>query len=78
MYKVLESKIELEGKEEIVYSLQHEDGTTINNVSPNRAEAERLADYYTKAGLSPIHLKEVVSDMIDTPDGLNTMFFTEI
>lgn len=71
MYKVLESKIELEGKEEIVYDLQHEDGTTVKNVSPNKAEAERLADYYTKAGLSSIHLKEAVSDMIDTPEGLN-------
>lgn len=71
MYTVIESKIELEGKVESVYGLQHADGTRIDNVSPNRAEAERLAEYYTKMKLSPWNLEEVVPDMLDTPEGID-------
>lgn len=72
MYKVIESKIELEGEERTVtvYGLQHEDGTEMKNISPNKTEAERLAEYCTKNNVSSWSLEEIVSDMLDTLKGL--------
>lgn len=71
MYKVIASKIESEGKTEIVYGLKHDDGTVMEDVSPDKATVERLAEYYTKMGVSPWNLEEVVKDMIDTVCGLD-------
>lgn len=69
MYKVIETKIISEGKEERVYGLQHEDGTAMKNVSGNKLEAERLAEMFSKMKLAPYQLKDVLEDMVDTPEG---------
>lgn len=69
MYKVIETKIISEGKEERVYGLQHADGTVMKNVSGNKAEAERLAEMFSEMKLAPYQLNDVLEDMVDTTNG---------
>ncbi len=70
MYEVIESRVIVDEREEIIFGLRHTDETILEDVSPNRVEAERLAKYYTKMKVSPWNLEEVVYDMLDTPGGM--------
>ena len=58
-------------REEVTFGLRHTDGTVVEDVSPNRVEAERLAKYYTKMKVSQWNLEEIISDILDTEMGLS-------
>ncbi len=70
-YKVIEAKIILEGdtQEKITYGLRHDSGTVFEDVSPNRETVERIAKDFTKRGLAPYQLEDVLMDMADTENG---------
>lgn len=71
MYNVIETKITIEGKEELVYGLSHEDGTAVENVTANKNEAEHLAQYFTKENLASYQLEDVVHDMTDSENSFD-------
>lgn len=66
---MIERKIIIEGEKKIVYGLQHEDGTVMENVSGNKKEVERMAERFTEMELAPCQLNDVLTDMVDTPEG---------
>lgn len=70
MYKVIETKIISEGEKTVTYGLQHTDGTAIEDVSLNRAEAERLAEYFTQQNVKSADLVNTLRVMIDREQGL--------
>lgn len=70
MYNVIKTNIISEGEEKAVYGLKHEDGTIVENVSANETVAERLAEFFSEQGLASYQLEDVLSDMIDTENGL--------
>ena len=78
MYEVIESRVMVDEREEVTYSLRHTDGTVVEDVSPNRVEAERLSKYYTKMKVSPWNLEEIISDILDTEMGLEEFYIEKI
>ncbi len=71
MYKIVDRRITFEGERVTVYDLQHNDGTIFENVSANRTEAERLAEYLSEKDVSPINLADVLADGIDNEIGFD-------
>ncbi len=78
MYEVIESRVIVDEREEIIFGLRHTDETILEDVSPNRVEAERLAKYYTKMKVSPWNLEEIISDILDTEMGLEEFYIEKI
>lgn len=73
MYEVIESRVMVDEREEVTYSLRHTDGTVVEDVSPNRAEAERLAAYFNERGVSSWNLEEIAIDEIDKTNGYDNL-----
>ena len=73
MYKVIESRVIVDEREEVTYGLRHTDGTVVEDVSPNREEAERLAAYFNKKGVSSWNLEEIACDEIDKTNGYDNL-----
>jgi hypothetical protein len=71
MYKIVDRRITFEEERVTVYDLQHNDGTIFENVSANRMEAERLAEYLSEKDVSPINLADVLVDGIDNEIGFD-------
>lgn len=71
MYKIVDRRITFEEERVTVYDLQHNDGTIFENVSANRTEAERLAEYLSEKDVSPINLADVLADGIDNEIGFD-------
>ena len=69
MYKVIERTIVIEGEKKAVYGLRHENGTAMEDVSGNKKEAEHMAERFTEMELAPYQLNDVLTDMVDTPEG---------
>ena len=64
MYSVCEKMIETEDRGYLLlYGLTGE-GRRIDGVSTSRAEMERLAEQCNRLGLSPVHLRDVISDFL--------------
>lgn len=73
MYEVIKSRVMVDEWEEVTYGLQHTDGTVVEDVSPNREEAERLAAYLNKQGVSSWNLEEIAIDEIDKTNGYDNL-----
>lgn len=73
MYEVIESRVMVDEREEVTFGLRHTDETIVEDVSPNRVEAERLAKYYTKMKVSPWNLEEITIDEIDKTNGYDNL-----
>lgn len=73
MYEVIESRVMVDEREEVTYGLRHTDGTVVEDVSPNREEAERLAAYFNKKGVSSWNLEEIACDEIDKTNGYDNL-----
>jgi hypothetical protein len=73
MYEVIESKVIVDEREEVTYSIRHDDGTVVEDVSPNREEAERLAAYFNKREVSSWNLGEIAIDEIDKTNGYDNL-----
>ena len=73
MYEVIESKVIVDEREEVTYSIRHDDGTVVEDVSPNREEAERLAAYFNKREVSSWKLGEIALDEIDKTNGYDNL-----
>lgn len=69
VYKVIERQIAIEGEKKTVYGLRHEDGTVIEDVSGNKKEVDRMAEWFSEMELSSYQLNDVLTDIVDTPNG---------
>ncbi|MCI8980477.1 MAG: hypothetical protein HFE51_08110 [Clostridia bacterium] len=74
MYKVIESRVIVDEREEVTYGLRRTDGTAVTDVSPNKNEVERSAVYFNEIGVSSWNLKEIISDVLDTEMGLEKFY----
>ncbi len=73
MYEVIKSRVMVDEREEVTYGLRHTDGTMVADISPNREEAERLAAYFNKKGVSSWNLEEIAGDEIDKTNGYDNL-----
>lgn len=63
MYKVIEDKVILDGKEYQTYGIQCGD-IYVKDVSADRAKVHELVEACNKFALEPIHLMDVIEDFL--------------
>lgn len=64
MYKMTEDKIMEDCKEYITYGIWYDDEFHVKDVSLNKKEVEELVQLCNDGNLHPIHLYDVVEDVI--------------
>ena len=64
-YTVIAKEEELEGEKYISYGIaSNEDGLIVFDISPDRTVVESYAAIMNRHHLSPIHLQDVIEDLI--------------
>lgn len=63
MYKIIEDKVILEGKEYLTYGIQC-GNVCVKDVSADRTKVGELVEACNRFGLEPAHLMDVIEDFL--------------
>ncbi len=65
MYSITEDKTTIENEEKTVYGIYYDNEYYIKDVSPNKAEVERLVRLFNQNNLAPYQMYDAICDVID-------------